>query len=198
MRKLIVANIVSVDGFYEGPGKNVMVLPMDHRFDAYNTERIKTASTLLLGRTSFDLFRRFWPAMADSPEASPAHREFATLENAIEKVVVSDSIRPDDTDPWRDTTHIVRRADAHQAIGDLKDRDGGDMLMFGSRILWNDLLEAGLVDELHLMVGGVVLRDGTPLFATSTAPALKLIDTRSWNDSENVLVRYSIIPPIGA
>ena len=198
MRRLIVTNIVSLDGFYEGPGKNVMVLPMDQRFDAYNTERIKAADTLLLGRTSFDLFRNFWPAMADSPEASPAHREFATLENAIQKIVVSDSIGPDDTDPWRDTTLIVRRSAAHQVIGDLKQEDGGDIVTFGSHILWNDLLEAGLVDELHLIVGGVVLRDGTPIFATSTAPALKLIDTRTWEDSVNVLVRYSTIPPIGA
>jgi dihydrofolate reductase len=198
MRKLIVTNIVSHDGFYEGPGKNVMVLPMDQHFDAYNTERIQAADTLLLGRASFDLFRSFWQAMADSPEASPAHREFATLENAIDKVVVSDSLTPDDTDPWRDTTRIVRRDDARAAIAELKEGPGRDILMFGSHILWNDLLEEGLVDELHLIVGSVVLRAGTPLFETATAPALDLIDTRTWEDSDNVLVRYAVVPPIGA
>jgi dihydrofolate reductase len=198
MRNLIVTNIVSLDGFYEGPGKNVMVLPMDHRFDAYNTERIKAASTLVLGRTSYELFSSFWPAMADSPDASDAHREFARLENAIDKVVVSDTLTPDDLGPWRETTRIIRRADARSAIADLKDGPGADILMFGSHILWNDLLEEGLVDELHLIVGSVVLRDGTKLFETATAPALELVDIRRWDDSNNVLMRYAVVPPIGA
>jgi hypothetical protein len=52
MRKLIVSNITSLDGYYEGPGKNVMALPMDEAFDAYNAERLRTADTLL-GRTTY-------------------------------------------------------------------------------------------------------------------------------------------------
>jgi dihydrofolate reductase len=192
MRKLIVTNIVSLDGFYAGPGENVMVLPMDQRFDAYNTERIKTADTLLLGATSYRMFSGFWPAMADSPDASPEHREFARLENAIDKVVISDSLRRDDTGAWRDTTQIVRRADAHKTIRELKKGPGGDILMFGSHILWNDLLAAGLVGELHFIVGGVVLGDGTPAFKTPPGPTLKLLGTKHWEDSDNVLVRYGV------
>ena len=57
MRKLIVSNIMSLDGYYEGPGKNVMVLPLDEAFDAYNAERLRAADTLLLGRVSYDGFR---------------------------------------------------------------------------------------------------------------------------------------------
>jgi hypothetical protein len=52
MRKLIVANIVSMDGYYEGPGRNVMLLPMDGAFDDYNLERMRAAGTVLLGHTS--------------------------------------------------------------------------------------------------------------------------------------------------
>ena len=52
MRKLVVCNIMSLDGYYEGPGRNVMVLPMDASFDEYNLERLRSADTLLLGRTS--------------------------------------------------------------------------------------------------------------------------------------------------
>lgn len=122
MRKLIVTNIVSLDGSYEGPGRDVMVLPMDHSFDAYNVERLREADILLLGRNSYELFRGFWPAMADKPDATPAHRELSRLENAIDKVVVSDSISMDQTEPWRETTRIVRRADAHEQIAELKRR----------------------------------------------------------------------------
>ena len=46
MRKLIVCNMMSLDGYYEGPGKNVMVLPMDQAFDSYNAERLRAADTL--------------------------------------------------------------------------------------------------------------------------------------------------------
>ncbi len=91
MRKLIVTNVMSLDGYYEGPGGNVMVLPMDQSFDAYNVERLWEADTLLLGRKSCEAFKGFWPAMADNPDATPAHREISGLEDAIDKVVIVSS-----------------------------------------------------------------------------------------------------------
>ncbi len=47
MRQLIVSNIMSLDGYDEGPDKDVMALPMDEAFDAYNAERLRAADTLL-------------------------------------------------------------------------------------------------------------------------------------------------------
>jgi dihydrofolate reductase len=193
MRKLIVCNIVSLDGYYEGPGRNVMVLSMDEAFDGYNAERLRAADTLLLGRVSYDGFRGFWPSVAEdpNPQWTPTHREISRLDDAIDKVVISDSLTPEQTDPWRETTRIIGRADAHQQIAELKRQPGGDILMFGSRTLWNDLL-ADLVDELHLMVGPVVLGGGTPLFDGQPKASLRLIDTRTWDGSDNVLVRYEV------
>ena len=120
MRKLIVTNIVSLDGCYEGPGGNVMALPMDSAFDAYCAERLGAADTLLLGRKSFELFSRFWPPVADNPDATPAQRTISRRDNAIDKLVISDSLTAEDTGVWRESTRIVSRADAQAAIKKLK------------------------------------------------------------------------------
>jgi dihydrofolate reductase len=191
MRKLIVTNIISLDGYYDGPGGDVMVMPMDGRFDEYNAERLAAADTLLLGRSSYEMFRDFWPPKADDPEATEAEREVGRLENAIDKVVVSDSLTMDETEPWTETTRIVPRADAREQIGALKGGSGGEILVFASRSLWNDLLADGLVDELHFIIGSVVVGGGTPAFAAKLPAPLRLLGTETWEGSSNVLVRYA-------
>jgi dihydrofolate reductase len=190
MRKLIVSNIISLDGYYEGPGENVMALPMDEAFDAYNAERLRAADTLLLGHNTYEGFKGFWPSMADDPNARPVHREISRLDNAIDKVVISDNMTPEETEPWHKNTRIIRGADAHEQIAKLKRQPGKDILVFGSRTLWNDLLAHDLVDELHLMIGNVVLDGGTPIFDGQPAVSLRLIDMRKWDNSDNLLARY--------
>ena len=197
MRKLIVSDAMSLDGYYEGPGKNVMALfdyrwevyPTDESFDAYNAERLRAADTLLLGQVSYEGFKGFWSSVADDPDATPIQREISRLNNAIDKVVISDSLTSKETAPWHNT-RIISRADAHEQIAELKGQPGRDILVFGSHTLWNDLLAHDLVDELHLMIGPVVLSAGTPLFDGQLAVSLRLIDTRTWDGSGNVLVRY--------
>jgi dihydrofolate reductase len=191
MRKLVVAEIMSLDGHVEGPGGNVMALPMDHTFDEHNAERLRAADTLLLGRRTYEGFRAFWPAVAADPAQSPANREISRLNGGMQKVVVSDGDAP--VGPWADTTRIVGRADAHQAVAELKAQDGGDILVFGSRTLWHDLLLAGLVDELYLMVGPQPLGGGTPALP-APLPPLRLLESRARHDSDNVLLRYDARP----
>jgi dihydrofolate reductase len=53
------------------------------------------------------------------------------------------------------------------------------------------LLAAGLVDELHLIVGAVVLGGGTPAFPHGMTAQLQLLNTRTFEDSNNIVVRYS-------
>jgi dihydrofolate reductase len=129
-----------------------------------------------------------------TPDATEDQKEISRRDNAIQKVVVSDTLKEDETAPWSDTTRIVRRKDAHEQIAELKRGGGGDIIMFGSRTLWNDLLYAGLVDELHLMIGPVVLGGGTPAFAEGEIPPLKLIGTQTAEGSDNLLIRYAATP----
>jgi dihydrofolate reductase len=192
MRTLIVSNIISIDGYYEGPGGNVMALPMDASFNAYNVERLRAADTLLLGANTFRGFAAYWPPVADDPSADEDNREISRLNGAIDKLAISDSLTASDAGAWADTSRIVSRADAHDAIRELKQHDGGEILMFGSRTTWHDLFKAGLVDELHIMVGGAVLGGGTPAFPDGAAATLELLGTRTSDGSDNVLVRYGV------
>jgi dihydrofolate reductase len=189
MRKLIVCNIISVDGFYSGPNDDVMAMPFDVTFSEYNVERLRAADTLLLGRRSFEGFRSYWPSVADDPEAPAVEREISRLNNAIDKVVVSDSLTDAELAPWTNT-RIVRRADANDAIGELKAGEGREILMFGSHVLWNDLLRAGLVDELHLMIGSAFLGDGVRVFE-GPRTGLRLVDARILDGSQLLLAVYA-------
>jgi dihydrofolate reductase len=168
------------------------VYPTDESFDAYNAERLRAADILLLGRVSYEGFKGFWPSVADDPNATPIQREISRLNNAIDKVVISDSLTSEETDPWRHNTRIINRADAHGQIAELRGQPGKDILVFGSHTLWNDLLANDLVDELHLVIGPVVLGAGTPLFDGQPAVSLRLIETRTWDGSGIVLVRYDV------
>ena len=96
MRKLIVCNIVSLDGFFAGPGGNVMVMPFDDGFSDYNAERLRAADTLLLGRKSYEGFRSYWPGIAEDASQPAVEREISHLNTAMEKVVVSDSLSRDE------------------------------------------------------------------------------------------------------
>jgi dihydrofolate reductase len=191
VRKLLVCNITSLDGYFEGPDKDVMALPFDEAFDEYNLERLRAADTVLLGRLMFVQAKSYWPSVARNTDARPVEREISRRLDAIDKVVVSDSLTPDDTAPWR-STRIVRRADAPTQIAQLKRQSGKDILVFGSHTLWNHLLASGLVDELHLMIGPALLGGGTPVFEGSSSVALRLLDSRTLENSELVLLRYEV------
>jgi dihydrofolate reductase len=139
VRKLIVCNIISLDGFYSGPGGDVMAMPFDDGFSDYNAERLRAADTLLLGRTSYEGFRSYWPTIAEDVNQPGVEREISRLNTAIEKVVVSNSLKSDEVDGWG-PTRVVRRADAHAEVAALKEGPGREILIFGSHLLWNDLL----------------------------------------------------------
>lgn len=191
MRKLIVCNIISLDGFYSGPNGNIMAMPFDNGFSDYNAERLREADTLLLGGKTFEAFRSYWPAIADDAKQPAIEREISRINTAIEKVVVSNSLKPNEVEGWG-PTRVVPRANAHDEIAALKKRPGREILIFGSHVLWNDLLAAGLVDELHFMIGAGIVGEGIRAFETRPPGLLHLLDTRRFDNSNLLLVRYAI------
>ena len=106
-------------------------------------------------------------------------------------MIVSDTITAEDLDPYPNT-RIVAVADARAEVAALKQGEGRGILILLGRILWNDLMRAGLVDELHLVTFPLIGGGGVSLFDGRPPVALKLLDTRVWPESGNVLMRWQV------
>jgi len=192
MGKIVVCTMLSLDGYTEGSGGDVMAMPLDEAFALHNTERARGASSFLFGATTYRGFLAYWPAQHDNPDASPLDRYIADrYADGIPITVVSDTLTAEETGPWRDQTTIVRRAEAHDAVAGLRERDG-DALIYGSRTLWTDLLAHGLIDELHLMIGPRIVAGDHPVFAGVPQTDLRLIGVRTWGGSGNVVLSYAV------
>ncbi len=189
MRRYVVSMITSLDGYHEGPGRDVMAMPFDDGFSRHNVELLRTAGTLLHGSRSFD-GGRYWSRIAADETQPPIEREIGRINGELEQVVVSDSLQPYPSWPWAATTRIVRRAHTASALAALKRGEGGDVVTFGSATTWNPLLAAGLVDELRVLVGPALLGEGTKLFSGSSRVPLRLIESRTLPDSQLVLLRF--------
>ena len=199
MRRIIVNNIISLDGFYSDASGSPLGLSMDAAFDQANLETIEAADIVLLGRDSFDGFSAYWPHVADAPPpedpsapearaVNEVNRAISRRYNELPKVVVSDRGGVGDDNPWASSSEVVGRADIADWWTDTANDGEGDVAVFGSHIMWNGLLAIGLVDELHLMISPVLLGTGVPAFREPAQ--LELIEARRFDDSDNVQLRY--------
>jgi dihydrofolate reductase len=200
MRKLIVSNLVSLDGFIAGPNGNLMVMPFDETFSQRNAALLHDADTLLLGRRTYTEFANYWPQVAADRRQPAIEREISRLNAKAHKVVVS-AILAGGIGAWADTTEVVRPENLATRVNELKaePRKPGkktqNIVTFGSATLVRSLLHLGLVDELKLQVGAnAVGRGGRPLFDGPIPGRVTLVDASVPEGSQNAVLTYALSP----
>jgi dihydrofolate reductase len=192
MGKIIVSVALSLDGFAEGAGGDLSVMPLDEGFNVHNADLIEAADSVLYGGTTFRMMVGYWPLVPGNPAASPAEQRVAArLAGGMPVAVVSDTIAEADTGPWRDQTTIVRRAELAAAVSARRERDG-DTVVFGSRTTWTAMLAQGLVDELYVLVGPRIVAADVPAFAGAPRTELRLLDAGPLADSQLVALHYAV------
>lgn len=169
MHPILVFNNISIDGYFEGPDHDIGWSKGD--FQAFPDDPSQQADTILLGRTTYDLMAGFWP----TEQAASLYPDVAKYMNSAEKVVVTH--RP--FEPTWDNTTIVS-SDVIDTIRSLKQKPGKSIIVLGSNSVCVQLLEAGLVDRLQLVVNPIALGQGTPMLSGlgQYAP-LKLVDSQT-------------------
>ena len=185
MRKVVVTEFISLDGVIEDPGgsENTPHGGWSFKFSDPEGMRFKldetmAADALLLGRTTYEGFAEAWPDRRD--EAG-----FADKMNAMKKYVVSSTL----TEATWNNSEIVPGDDLPAAISAIKQQDGGDILIAGSRSLVPTLAKAGLIDEYRLMVHPIVLAGGKRLFeGIEDAFALKLTSSKVLDSGSLILI----------
>jgi dihydrofolate reductase len=190
MRKIAAGLFISLDGVVESPEQ--------WHFPYFNDEMgasvdatLGAADTLLLGRKTYDSFAGAWPGReAEGGEDAP----FAKALGDARKIGVSRQ-RLEFT--WRNSEQL--QGDLVEAVAAVKNEPGDAIAMSGSVSVVRQLLEAGLLDELHLLVHPVAVRKGMRLFEEGETPIpLKLISSRAFTTGVLSLIYAPAEPPADA
>lgn len=168
--------MVSLDGYFEGQGHDLSWHNVDEEFVSFADRQLDEADTLVFGRKTYEMMAAYWPN-------EPAGDSTAARMNALQKVVFSHD--PMDVE-WGNT---VSSSDLVAKITDLKSQSGKDIAVLGSSHLGKEMLEAGLLDEVRIMVNPVFIGNGSTLF-DGLSKKLKLTSTRTFENG-NVLLTYA-------
>ena len=189
-RRLFVSMIVSLDGFIEGPGRELdWFEDGDPQFEQYCDEMIDSVGLALYGRRAYELMVSYWPNAETNPR-SPADLAFARKMNALPKLVLSRTLEK----PTWNNTRIVRDR-VGETIAELKRTPGKPIVAWAGAGLVSTLAGLNLVDEYRLIVQPVVLGRGTPLFqGVEQRRRLRLTRTTQLGKSVVVLCYEPISP----
>ncbi len=174
MRKVILSMMVSLDGFIEGPNRELDWTIVDKEIDTYADDLLSTADAILLGRRTYQLFVGFWPTATTEEEI------IADKMNEIPKFVFSRTL---DKAPWGklNNARLVQENIAEE-ISNMKKQPGKNMVIFGGANLAQTFMQHDLIDEYRLLVQPIVLGSGTPLFKSGSDHIhLKLLKTQKFN-----------------
>lgn len=166
MRKIVVSEFMSLDGVIEAP--DTWQFPFQTEEMGAITERqTNETDAFLLGRITYEVFARFWPTQTNN--------EFGVADklNNAPKYVVSTTLQKAD---WNNSMLI--RSNVIQEIRKLKQSGTGIMAINGSGKLVHSLLEAGLIDEIQVLVHPIVLGKGVRLFVDGYCSPMKLVASK--------------------
>ena len=181
MRKLFAFNMITLDGFFEGPNHDITWHHVDDEFNQFAIEQTRTVGAILFGRVTYELMASYWP----TPAAQSDDPVVADLMNTLPKVVFSRTLQKAE---WNNTRLV--KDNVAQEILKMKQEPGNDLAIFGSANLLSFLMQMNLVDEHRVMVNPVLIGSGTPLFRNIRQKVnLKLVKTRTFQ-SGNVLLCY--------
>jgi len=154
MRKIIFQMMVSLDGYFEGPNKELDWHLVDDEFNDYASDLLSSVDTLLFGRVTYQLMASYWP----TPTAKTNDPLIAEKMNNLPKIVFSKTLAKVE---WNNTRLV--KENAAEEISKLKREPGKDMAIFGSSDLTVSLMSSGLIDEYRIFVNPVVLGSGKAL-----------------------------------
>ncbi len=187
MRKVLVFNLVSLDGYFEGPNRDISWhnvtsgSGMDEEFNEYAVEMLNSVDTLIFGRVTYELMASYWP----TPDVIKNDPMVAERMNHLSKIVFSRTL---DKVEWNNTR--LAKDNIEEEMKKMKQQPGKDMVILGSGSIVSQFAHLGLIDEYRLMVNPVVLGRGNPLFKDiKDRLYLKLLKTRTFR-SGNVLLYY--------
>lgn len=181
MSAIHVFNHISLDGFFAGAGGEIdwfHSVPKDEEFDTYIHRQSKGGSTLLFGRTTYEMMKSYWP----TPEAKQADPGMASAMNDSPKVVFSTTLDANEGRGWNVT--VARDID-RDAILRLKAQR--PITILGSGTIVQQLTNLGLIDEYQLLLVPVVIGKGKPLFAGVQKTQLVLKSAQSFKNGIVVL-----------
>jgi dihydrofolate reductase len=185
MRRLIMWNVITLDGYFEG--REPWSLDWHEEvwgdeLEQFSLEQLHGAGMLLFGRVTYEGMAAYWQTAEGEAEA---RGEIARMMNELPKMVFSRTL---DRAEWAPST-LVREVDP-AAVQRLKEEGEGELLVFGSGSLSAALSQADLFDEYRLMLAPIVLGSGTTLFGRGLpSRKLELLETRPLS-SGAVLLRY--------
>ena len=182
MRTLYLFDMVTLDGFFEGPAKwEIDWHNVDAEFNEFAIDQLNATDLLLFGRVTYEGMASYWP----TPAAIQNDPEVAGKMNSLPKIVFSRTLEKAD---WNNTRLI--KSNIVEEILKLKRQPGKDIAILGSSDLASTFTRHALIDEYRIMVNPIVLGQGTPLFrGISGKFQLKLLKARAFK-SGNVLLCY--------